>query len=143
MHATGFHMKHSIRRQFALIFIGLMMAAVFLCWLINIMFLEEYYIRSRTDVILAAYESIRQAANSDTYNTDEFTEELDDICGVYNITIYVMDMDSQVRYVSVNGGEELEKRLMAYLFGILTETTRVIREEDGYVVQRVRTGILK
>ena len=48
-------MKHSIRRQFALIFIGLMMAAVFSCWFINIMFLEQYYIRSKTDVILEAY----------------------------------------------------------------------------------------
>ena len=104
------------------------------------MFLEEYYIQSKTDVILAAYGSIRQAANSDTYNTNEFKEELDDICSVYNITIYVMDMNSQVRYVSVNGGEELEKRLMAYLFGILTETVKVIREDDGYVVQEVRVG---
>ena len=135
-----FGMKHSIRRQFALIFIGLMIATVFLCWFINSMFLEEYYIQSKTDVILAAYGSIRQAANSDTYNTNEFKEELDDICSVYNITIYVMDMNSQVRYVSVNGGEELEKRLMAYLFGILTETVKVIREDDGYVVQEVRVG---
>lgn len=133
-------MKHSIRRQFALIFIGLMMAAVFLCWIINIMFLEQYYISSKTDVIMAAYESILQAANSDTYNTKEFSEELDDVCGIYNITVYVMDVNSQVRYASVNGGEELEKRLMAYLFGILTETGKVIREDEGYVLQKVRVG---
>ncbi len=133
-------MKHSIRRQFALIFIGLMMAAVFSCWFINIMFLEQYYIRSKTEVILEAYESILQAANSDTYNTREFSEELNDVCGVYNIMVYVMDVNSQVRYASVNGGEELEKRLMAYLFGILAETGKIIREEDGYVLQRVRVG---
>ena len=29
---------------------------------------------------------------------------------------------------------------MAYLFGILTETVKVIREDDGYVVQEVRVG---
>ena len=133
-------MKHSIRRQFALIFIGLMMAAVFLCWIINIMFLEQYYISSKTDVIMAAYESILQAANSDTYNTKEFSEELDDVCGIYNITVYVMDVNSQVRYASVNGGEELEKRLMAYLFGILTETGKVIREDEGYVLFRANSA---
>ena len=133
-------MKHSIRRQFALIFIGLMTAAVFLCWFINIMFLEDYYISSKTEVIQAAYESIRQAANSDTYNTKEFSEELDNVCGVYNITVYVMDVDSQVRYASVNGGEELEKRLMAYLFGILSDEVKIIREDDEYVVQKARVG---
>lgn len=133
-------MKHSIRRQFALIFIGLMMAAVFLCWLINSMFLEQYYIRSKTKVILTAYESIRQAANSDTYNTREFIEELDDVCGIYNITVYVVDVNSQVRYASINGGEELEKRMMAYLFGILSDVEKVIREDDAYVVHQVRVG---
>lgn len=132
--------KHSIRRQFALIFIGLMTAAIFLCWLINIMFLEQYYIRSKTEVIIAAYESIRQAANSDRYNTEEFERELGDVCGIYNITIYVTDVNSRVRYASSNGGVELEKRLMAYLFGFLTDTVHVIREGDDYIIQRVHVS---
>lgn len=132
--------KHSIRRQFALIFIGLMSAAIFSCWLINIIFLEQYYIRSKTQVIFAAHDSIRQAANSNLYGTEEFERELGDVCGIYNITIYVMDVNSQVRYASSNGGMELEKRLMAYLFGFLSDTVHVIEEGDDYVVQRVRVG---
>ena len=60
--------KHSIKRQFALIFIGLMAGTILLCWFINIIFLEQYYISSKMEVILEAYESIRRAANSDTYN---------------------------------------------------------------------------
>ena len=47
-------MKHSIRRQFALIFIGLMAGTILLCWFINSVFLEEYYIRSKTKVIMDA-----------------------------------------------------------------------------------------
>lgn len=133
-------MKHSVRRQFALIFIGLMTAAVFLCWFINIMFLEDYYIRSKTDVIIEAYNSIRQAANSESYNTIEFHNELDNVCGIYNITVYVMDVDSQVWYASLNGGAELERRLMAYLFGMLSDTVKVIRKEDDFTVQRARVN---
>ncbi len=140
MQAVNWKMKYSIRRQFALIFIGLMAAAVFLCWLINIMFLEQYYIRNKTKVIFEAYESIREAANSDAYNTEEFGWKLDNVCSIYNITVYVMDMDSKVWYVSTNGGEELEKRLMAYLFGFLSDAVKIIQEDDGYVVQRVRVG---
>lgn len=134
------YQMHSIRRQFAMIFIGLMTAVIFLCWFINSMFLEDYYIRTKTEVIYKAYESIRQAANGDTYSTDEFRMELDDVCGVYNITVYVMDMNSQVRYASINGGEELEKRLIAYLFGLSTDWVKVIRKDDEYVIQRAKVN---
>ena len=51
-------MTHSIRRQLALIFIGLMAGTIFLCWLMNILFLGEYYIRSRTEIIYEAYHKI-------------------------------------------------------------------------------------
>lgn len=135
--------KHSIKRQFALIFIGLMAGTILLCWFINIIFLEQYYIRSKADIILEAYESIRLAANSDTYNTREFVEKLDDVCGVYNITVFVMDIDSQVWYASRNGGMELEKRLAAYLFGLLNDNDnfmKVIEEGEDYTLWRVQVG---
>ena len=84
-------MTHSIKRQLALIFIGLMAGTILLCWLMNNLFLEKYYIRSKTEVIYEAYETIRQAANSDTYNTEDFHKELNNVCNIYNITVYVMD----------------------------------------------------
>ena len=133
-------MRHSIRRQFSLIFIGLMAGTIFLCWSMNSMFLEQFYIRSKTEVIFEAYQSIRQAANSDTYSTEEFRQELNDVCGVYNITIYVMDVYSNVKYASANGGTELERRLMSYLFGLFPDVIKVIREGEEYQIQRVLTG---
>ena len=36
-------MKHSIKRQVALIFIGLMAATLLICWMINNTFLQKYY----------------------------------------------------------------------------------------------------
>ncbi len=83
-------MKHSIRQQIALIFMGVMMGTVLLCQVVNNMFLERYYIRSKTRVIYEAYESIRQAAGSDTYSSEKFRKELDDVCSVANITVLVI-----------------------------------------------------
>ncbi len=130
-------MTHSIRRQLALIFIGLMAGTILLCWLMNNIFLEQYYIRSKTEVIYEAYDAISQAANSDTYSTEEFRKELNDICGIYNITVYVMDANSRLKYASINGGEELEKRLAAYIFGFFNDAVKVIVQNDEYVVQQV------
>ena len=130
-------MKHSIRRQFSLIFIGLMAGTVLLCWLLNHMLLGQYYISSRTKIIYNAYETIRQAANSDAYSTDDFGKELDSICSMYNITVCVMDSNAQMKYVSFNGGRELENQLIGYILGFYSGTVEVLDEGDDYVVQRL------
>lgn len=109
-------MKTSIRRQFALIFIGLMAGTILLCWLMNSLFLGKYYIRTKTRVIYDAYDTISQAANSDSYSSEEFQEELNAVCNKYNITVCIMDANSQTKYVSKNGGQQLELRLMGYIF---------------------------
>jgi len=131
-------MKHSIRQQFALIFIGLMAGTILLCWLINNLFLEQYYIKTKASVIKDAYETIREAANSDTYSTEEFVGTLDEICKIYNIAVYVMDADSQVRYVSANGGRELENRLIGRLFGFVKDggNNKLIEEGEDYTLRR-------
>lgn len=133
-------MKHSIRRQFSLIFIGLMVGTVLLCWFLNSMFLSNYYISSRTKILYNAYDTIRQAANSDDYSKAEFSRELDNICGMYNITVYVMDANSQTKYVSFNGGRDLENQLIGYILGFYSGTVEVLEQGDDYVMQRLETS---
>ena len=111
--------RHSVRRQFALIFTGLMASTILLCWFMNNMFLEQYYVSNKTDILFDAYHTISQAANRDTYSTEAFWRELNNVCGVYNITVCVMDANTDTRYVSTNGGAELRVRLIAYLFGFV------------------------
>ncbi len=129
-------MKPSIRRQFALIFSGLMAGIVLLCLFINIMFLERYYIRSKTEVIRDAYETIRQAASADSYDQENFVDELDRVVSRDNISIYIIDMNSRVIYTA-NGGQSMEKRLFGYIFGQLpNEEIRLLEQEEEYCIQR-------
>ncbi len=132
--------KHSIKRQFAQIFIGLMAGTILMCWFINNIFLEEYYIRSKTRIICDAYDTISEAANSDTYGTDEFSEKLNDVCSVSNLTVCIMDSNSQMKYESVNGGRELEAQLLGYIFGFQQPPTRVIEEGEDYIIQVMNFG---
>lgn len=125
----------SIRSQFAIIFIGLMAGTTLLCLLVNNVFLGQYYIRSKTAVIYDAYETIAQAANSDSYSSDEFQRELNDVCSKYNITVYVMDANSRVKYVSGNGGAQLEARLFGYVFGLPLDAVRVLEKGTDYRLQ--------
>ena len=120
---------------------AVMAGTILLCILLNTLFLEQYYIRIKTDVIFDAYHTIRQGANSDAYGTVEFTEQLNDVCSIYNITICIMDSNSQTKYESINGGKELEAQLIGYIFGFYRDDSmKILWEGDGYVVQRVRAG---
>jgi signal transduction histidine kinase len=125
----------SIRSQFALIFITLMAAVILLCWAVNTMFLEQYYIREKKTIIHNAYESIRRAAEQGDYEADEFTKELEEVCKNYNITVCVMDVDSQIKYVSQNGGRQLEAKLIGYIFGYGSQDVRVLESGDDYWIQ--------
>lgn len=89
-------MKHSIRNQFAVIFIGMMAATVAFCWLLNILFLEPYYTEKKEKTLLEVYEIINQAATEGTFETEEFFEiTLPNLCGRYNIDGLVVDTASQ------------------------------------------------
>lgn len=125
----------SIRIQYTLIFITLLAGALLLCWIFNTMFLEEYYLREKETIIHDAYETIRQAAVSDSYGTDDFREELEEVCRNYNITVCVVDMDSEVRYVSQNGGHQLETKLLGYIFGYAGENARILKQGEDYTIQ--------
>lgn len=123
-----------------MIFIGLMAGTVLLCWVINNLFLEEYYIRSKTRVIYDAYNTIRRVTGSDSYSSEEFVREMDDVCKVSNIAALVMDANSQMPYESINGGHELEVLLLGYIFGFEKGPVRVLEEGEDYVIQRMTSG---
>ncbi len=130
--------KKSIRAQFAFIFIGLMSVTTLLCLVVNNLFLGQYYIRSKTQVIKDAYETISQAANSDSYSSREFQRELGAVCNKYNIVVYVMDSNSRMKYVSANGGDHLEARLFGYIFDFPMEPANILEEGEDYTLQMTR-----
>ncbi len=130
------HMKKSIRKQFALIFIGLMVGTVILCLLINNLLLGQFYLKSKTDVLKNAYETIRVAARSDSYGTESFVQQLDKVCSTNNVIIYILDANSRKVYESVNGGRQLENRLLGYIFGVRDDMIQVLEQGENYTIQR-------
>ncbi len=108
--------KFSINRQFAYIFIALMAATILLCWLLNNIFLEKYYIRNKQVVLLDAYDKINQAATERRFNTDEFDVQLQTLCGRYNIDILVVDVDSKTIKYTAKDPDSLKLQLWDNLF---------------------------
>ena len=109
-------MKHSIRKQFALIFIGLMIGVIAIVMVINLLFLEQFYISNKVNVIIDVYDIIRTKTSNDEFNIPEFSDDMNTICYNYNISLYVMNSDSYTVFASANGGRSLEPTLAKFIF---------------------------
>ena len=96
-------MRYSIRKQFAGIFIGLMAGTMLLCWFINSTFLERFYFANKQEVVMEAYGQLNEAAQSGSISTDDFNVHLQQISATYNISILILDEDSET--IRVSGGD--------------------------------------
>ncbi len=140
-------MKHSIRRQFATIFITLMAATILLCWLINTTLLEKYYVENKKEVLLSAYRSINEASNAGNTSSEQFQIEVQKISGIYNINILVINADSQPVTSSVHDYDYLVRELLDHVFDVITDTEssdNVLEQTAQYTIENAydnRTNI--
>lgn len=130
-------MKHSIRRQFAGIFIGLMAGTILLCWFLNSSLLEKYYISNKQKVLLETYEGLRRAVEEDTLNTEAFDLQLQQDCEKYNLSLLVLDANSRLIKNSDSASEFIKQQLLKYIFMQTDESIKVMEQTEEYVIQHV------
>ena len=124
-------MKTTIRRQLAFIFIGLMAGTILLCLFLNSAFLGKYYLKLKKNMIFEAYNVIRDAANNN-YFSEDLQNRLDKVCDKNNIKICIVDVNSQVKYLSVNGGDYMEYRLLRYIINGMDQDMTILEQGDDY-----------
>ena len=132
-------MKHSIRRQMAGCFIGVMAATLFCCYLVNQFFLESYYVENKKKTIVGAYLVLNKGVSQGRIEEQEFISELDQICVTDNISIFVMDTSGNPRIYTNRDYKTLQRKLYSYIFEIEPpDAARVLEQEDGYVIRESR-----
>lgn len=126
-------MKYSIKQQFATIFIGVMAGTIVLCWFINNTFLESFYINHKTTAIHSAYDSLNGAAVTGDIMRKEFDVELRKICDMYNISVIVIDAQSNTVKSSSRDTDMLINRLYDNLF-VQKKDRKYLEETTQYTV---------
>lgn len=141
-------MKYSMKRQFAITFIGLMAGTILLCWFVNSTFLQKYYLSNKKDAIYAVYNQIREAIDVGNVYSNDFLTELNRTCGKYNISAMLMDVDSRVSICIGSEKEVMQQALLDNIFakGNNKQDLEMSVGEDGssYLLQNVldrRSGI--
>lgn len=125
--------KHSIRTRMTFIFSAVLLAMLVSCWLVNIFFLERYYIRNKQTVLADTYVELNLASEQGILETDEFVQKLNGICDANNITLIVMGSDGRILLGPRWEADILKNRLYKYLF-LQMDEGRILEESDYYKI---------
>ena len=139
-------MKRSLAKQITCIFVGVLIFAFLSAFLVNVCFLERYYIHGKQDTLTSAYEDINEALYNNEITSSEFLLKLEKICDASNIAVYAIDPTGSV-YLN-NAADEgiLKDRLLEHIFAqqIARSSDSESREEEleGNVLQETDSYIL-
>lgn len=129
-------MKHSIKRQMAACFIGVMAVTLICCWLANHFFLEDYYLKNKKNVIISAYNVLNSGMSQGKAEEEAFTTELTLLCNTDNISIFVMDTSGNPRLYTESTYKTLQRKLYSYIFELEPkELSRVVLQGERYIVR--------
>ncbi|MGL5260392.1 MAG: sensor histidine kinase [Lachnospiraceae bacterium] len=130
-------MKYSIRRQVTIIGMCLMIFIIGLCWILNNLFLEKYYLEQKKSVLLESYNVLNEAVSAGEITTAKFDQELQEICNRYNINVLVIDMNSSIIQSSGNDSENAKIQLWDNMF-LRRSDNDLILDTSQYKMQIIK-----
>lgn len=133
---------HPLRRQIAVLFIGLLLLSMVVITLINGLFLEHYYISRKTE---HSEGSSREAENleietdSDGNSSAVVSDEMFKDCSENNLTWVMSTSDGQTICSVGNNEDMLQARLVGYVYDLDQKKgkEKVLQKNDNYVIQQV------
>lgn len=130
-------MKYSIKKQLAFTFIILLSAMEILFWITNVVLLERYYITKKKDNLIDIYSVINDWSNRGLLATEEFEEEIQKICSIYNVSFIITDASSNTIQTSINSAEEFNRQLRDIIFERNDYGQDIIQEEENYTISNL------
>ena len=132
---------HSIRFEISFAFIATMIGTFTFCLIINLLFMENYYVQNKREAIIEAYRSIDRAVSNGDIDSVEFDQEITHICERYDIEMIVLDADSKTVKASSSDAELLAKILWENMINpsngdYVIENRTVLDVGENYTLQR-------
>lgn len=125
-------MKHSIKRQMIAVFVGVIVCLLLVLLVINIRFLEPYYISNKEAEFIHVYEELKTAVEEDTISDDEVSDMLYKLSEKNNISFLVIDMEKDRVVTNVHDMNILKNQLTGYLLNQTQKTSKILESTDDY-----------
>ncbi len=133
---SGARRRGSLVREIGGMIIGLVAATVLLCWLLNTVFLERYYLRDKRRILESGYATIEEASAAGRLESDEFDVTFDNLCANGNFNIIIISADRTIVRSSANNNRELLYEFLDILFAGPPDSGDVLVQEDRYMILR-------
>jgi len=108
--------KHSIRKQYALIFGLLFACLVILMCILNFLLLGRFYILHKKTILKNIYNEVDQAAIDGQLDSSSFYDEFNRLSSINNVDIVVLDPDMEPVLSTGVKADRIYKRLLDYIF---------------------------
>ncbi|HCR84773.1 HAMP domain-containing sensor histidine kinase [Muricomes intestini] len=132
-------MRHSIRRQMMVVFVGLIVFILVIIFAVNSGFLEEYYILHKQADLTGTYTVLEKAVANENIDTDSVIEKLTHQTERTNISAVVMKTDGTIIFSTVRDKDSpLYLKLLAYMFDKNKDTGKILESTDSYQIYKTR-----
>lgn len=132
-------MRHSIKRQMIAIFVGLIGCVLLALLIINMNFLEPYYISNKKTEFVNMYNSLRDAMESGTIEQQDKAEELWHMAEKNNMSYLIMDEANARMLTNVHDMDMLQKQLAGYLLNQAQKHSRILSSTEEYQISRSKS----
>lgn len=126
----------SLTREIAVIMTAMVAGTVLLCWLLNTVFLERYYVLNKQNTLLSGFKTIDAAIASGEFYSLAFDVEFDNLCANGNIAVMIISSDRTIVRSSVYDTQRVQMEFMDILFGVRQEDASILLQEDNFAIQR-------
>lgn len=118
------------------VFAGMVICLIAILLVVNVKFLEPYYIRDKEMQFIHVYEELQNAVKKGTISNDEVQDELHVLCEKSNISYIVLDMDNEKLITNVHDTNMLKQQLAGYLLNQAQKGGKVLDNTDNYQLMR-------
>ena len=118
------------------VFAGMVICLLAILLIVNVKFLEPYYIRDKEMQFIHVYEELQEAVKKGTISNDEVQDELHVLCEKSNISYIVLDMDNEKLITNVHDTNMLKQQLAGYLLNQAQKGGKVLDSTDNYQLMR-------
>lgn len=132
-------MKHSIRNQMIVIFVALTGCLLLALLVINMNFLEPYYISNKEQEFIKMYEELESAMESGLIETEEKAEDLWHRAEKNNLSYLIVDETNSRVFTNVHDMDMLKRQLAGYLLDQAQKSGKVLKSTDAYQINKSKS----
>lgn len=129
-------MKHSIKWQVTAVFAGLLIVLILALMMINLRFLEPYYINNKKVAFIEMYQELNTAVEDGSIENEDVSTELAHLAEENNISFLVSDQTLEKVFTNVQNPELLRNQQVGYLLNQAQKQGKVLEKTNDYEISQ-------